>query len=130
MSKFKGELHSNYILLYFVVLGQDWASITLFTKINFFFLPKLTFQHHLHKIYMAFYLLTWTYFNDVNEGRNILINSQLKKLFLWATARKNETKLRKIEMTWNKKITAMKVTSRKMRYQIQILWSKNKHWRY
>ena len=31
---------------------------------------------------------------------------------------KNETKLRKTEMTWKKKITAMKVTSRKMRYQI------------
>ena len=29
-------------------------------------------------IYMAFHLLTWTYFNDVDGGRNILINSQLK----------------------------------------------------
>ena len=42
-----------------------------------FFLPKLTFQQHLHKyIYKAFYSLTWTYFNDVNGSRNILINSQ------------------------------------------------------
>ena len=32
--------------------------------------------------------------------------------------RKNETKLRKAEKTWKKKITAMKVTSVKMRYQI------------
>ena len=95
MSKFKGELHSNYILLYFVVLGQDWASITLFTKINFFFLPKLTFQHHLHKIYMAFYLLTWTYFNDVNGGRNILINSQLKRIFFMSSDKKKWNKTEK-----------------------------------
>ena len=95
MSKFKGELHSNYILLYFVVLGQDWASITLFTKINFFFLPKLTFQHHLHKIYMAFYLLTWTYFNDVNGGRNILINSQLKRIFFMSCDKKKWNKTEK-----------------------------------
>ena len=33
-------------------------------------------------------------------------------------ARKNETKLRKTEKTWKKKITAMKVTSVKVRYQI------------
>ena len=31
--------------------------------------------------------------------------------------RKIETKLRKIEMTWKKKITAIKMTSSKMRYQ-------------
>ena len=58
---------------------------------------------------MTFYLLTWTYFNDVDGGRNILINSQLKESFLWAGTRKNETKLRKTEKTWKKKITAMKV---------------------
>ena len=29
----------------------------------------------------AFYLLTWTYFNDVNGGRNIFVNSQLKRIF-------------------------------------------------
>ena len=95
MSKFKGELHSNYILLYFVVLVQDWASITLFTKINFFFLPKLTFQHHLHKIYMAFYLLTWTYFNDFKEGRNILINSQLKRIIFMSNGKKKWNKTEK-----------------------------------
>ena len=33
-------------------------------------------------IYMTFYLLTWTYFSDVNGGRNILINSQLKRILL------------------------------------------------
>ena len=37
----------------------------------FFFLPKLTFQCHLHKIYM-------TYFNEVIVSRNILMNSQLR----------------------------------------------------
>ena len=28
---------------------------------------------------MAFYLLTWTYFNEVIVGRNILIDSQVKR---------------------------------------------------
>ena len=32
--------------------------------------------------------------------------------------KKNETKLKKAEKTWKKKITAMKVTSVKLRYQI------------
>ena len=54
---FKGELHFNYIFLYFVLIGLEWDSTTRFTNMNFF-LPKLTFPHHLHKLYMAFYLLT------------------------------------------------------------------------
>ena len=54
----KGELQSNYIFLYFVLIGLEWDSINLFTKMNFFFLRKLTFQHHLYKTYMTFYLLT------------------------------------------------------------------------
>ena len=48
----KGELHYNYIFLHFASIGLEWDYITLFTKMNFFFLPKLTFQHHLHKIYI------------------------------------------------------------------------------
>ena len=28
---FEGELHSNYIFLYFVLIGLEWDSITLFT---------------------------------------------------------------------------------------------------
>ena len=47
----KGELHSNYIFLHFALIGLKWDSITLFTKM-IFFLPKLTFQHHLYKIYI------------------------------------------------------------------------------
>ena len=49
---------------------------------NFFFLPKLTFQLHLHKVYMAFYLLTWTYFNNLNVDRKILLNSLKTFLFM------------------------------------------------
>ena len=48
----KGELNSNYIFLYFVLIGLEWDSINLFTKMNFFVLPKLSFQHHLHKAYI------------------------------------------------------------------------------
>ena len=44
-------------------------------------------------IYMTFHLLTWTYFNDVNGGRNILINA----------TRKNETELRKTEKRGKRK---------------------------
>ena len=45
---YKGELHSNYIFLYFVLIGLEWNSITLFTTMNFLLLPRLTFQHHLY----------------------------------------------------------------------------------
>ena len=114
----KGELYSNYIFLHFALIGLEWESITLFTKMNFFLLPKLTLLHHLHKIYMAFYLLTWTYFNNVNGGRNTLINSQLKRIRFMSSDKKKRTKLRKTEKTWKNKITALKVTSVKMRCQI------------
>ena len=100
----KGELHSNYIFLHFA-----WVFFALV-----FFLLKLTFYYHLNKIYMAFYSLTWTYLNDVNGGKNL----SLKESFLWAATIKNEAKLIKTEKTWKKKITAMKATLVKMRYQI------------
>ena len=51
---------------------------------------------------MTFYLLTWTHFNDVNGGRNILINSELKESFLWAATRKNDKTERDIK-TWKRK---------------------------
>ena len=43
----KGKLHPNNIFLYFAFILP--------------FYPEPTFQHHLHKIYMTFYLLTETY---------------------------------------------------------------------
>ena len=107
---FKGELHFNYIFLYFVLIGLEWDSTNLFTKMNFLFLPKLTFQHPFTQdIYMTFCLLTWTYFNDVNQGRNILINSELKESFLWAGTRKMKQNWGRQKKHGKKKITAMKV---------------------
>ena len=50
ISLIKGELHSDYIFLYFVLIGLEWDSINLST--NFFFLSNLTFQRHLHKTYI------------------------------------------------------------------------------
>ena len=50
----KGKLNSNYIFLYFVLIGLEWDSMTLFTKNEIFFLPKLAFQHDLHKIYYIY----------------------------------------------------------------------------
>ena len=55
---------------------------------NCFFLAKLTFQHHLYMIYIAFYLLRGTYFNDVNVGRNVLMNSQLKRILFISSDKK------------------------------------------
>ena len=132
ISLLKVELHSNYIFLHFALIGLEWDSITLFTKNELFFLPKLTIQHHLHKIYMAFYLLTWTYFNDLNGRRNILINSQLKRILMSSDKKKwNETERQ--EKTWKKKITAMKVRlqwkwdTRFKFFEAFWIWTKNKH---
>ena len=44
---------------------------------------------------MAFYLLTWTYFNDANGGRNILINSQLKRILFMSSDKKKWNKTEK-----------------------------------
>ena len=62
---------------------------------NFFFLSNLSFQLHFHKIYKAFYLLTWIYFNDVNVGRNILIDSQLKRILFISSGNKRRNKTEK-----------------------------------
>ena len=32
----KGELHSNYIFLYFSLISLEWDSTTLFTEMNFY----------------------------------------------------------------------------------------------
>ena len=46
-------------------------------------------------IYMTFCLPTWTYFNDVNGGRNILINSQLKRILFMSSDKKKWNKTEK-----------------------------------
>ena len=40
-------------------------------------------------------------------GRDILINFQLKKFFLWAATRKNETKLRKTEKPFESELLSL-----------------------
>ena len=45
-------------------------------------------------INMAFYLLSSTYFNDANGDRNLLINSQLKRILFMSS---DKTKLNKTE---------------------------------
>ena len=44
---------------------------------------------------MAFYLLRWTYFNDVHGGRNILMNSQLKRILFISSDKKKWSKTEK-----------------------------------
>ena len=93
------HLKENFTLIVFSLFHLNWRRKSFCNAIyNFFFSPKLIFQHHLHKIYIAFYLLTWIYFNGVNVDGNILTNSQLK-ITLLAVTRKNGTKLRKTEKT-------------------------------
>ena len=71
----KGEPHSNYIFLYFALIGLEWDSMTLFTKMNFFFLlPKLPFQHHLHNIYIyIIYTYTHTHQKRINNYYFMLV---------------------------------------------------------
>ena len=69
----KGEPHSNYIFLYFALIGLEWDSMTLFTKMNFFFLPKLPFQHHLHNIYIYIYIHTHTHQKRINNYYFMLV---------------------------------------------------------
>ena len=58
----KEELHSNYIFLYFVFIG-----LKSFYKNELFFSSKThILEPFTQDIYMTFYLLTWTYLNDVN----------------------------------------------------------------
>ena len=51
----------------------------LIYKNKLFFSSKTHIQHHLSKMYMAFYLLTWTYFNDVNGGKNLNLKESLQQ---------------------------------------------------
>ena len=70
-------------------------------------------------IYMTFYLLTWTYFNDVNGGRNILINSQLKRILFMSSDKKKWNKTEKDRKNMEKENNSNESeTSVKMRYQI------------
>ena len=76
----KGELHSNKFVLYFALIGLEQDSITVY-KMIFFNSKTLTFQYHLHKALFT----NMNIFNDVNVGRNSLINSQLKRILFMSS---------------------------------------------
>ena len=44
---------------------------------------------------MAFYLVRWTYFNDVNVDRNNFMNSQLKRILFMSSDKKRWNKTAK-----------------------------------
>ena len=68
---------------------------------------------------MTFYLLTWTYFNDVNGGRNILINSQpSQNPFYEQRQEKMKQNLERQKNIEKEKNSNDSETSAKMRYQI------------
>ena len=54
----KGELHSNYIFRYFALIGLEWDSLNLFTKMNFFPPKTHISAPFTQDIYMTSYLLT------------------------------------------------------------------------
>ena len=72
---------------------------------------------------MAFYLLTWTYFNDANGGRNILINPHLKRILFKSSDKKKWNKTEKNRKNMKKENKTDGSDLVKMRYQIQILWN-------
>ena len=51
---------------------------------------------------MTSYLLTWTYFNDVNGGKNNLINSQLKRILFMSSDKKKWSKTEKDRKNFEK----------------------------
>ena len=66
---------------------------------------------------MAFYLLTRTYFNEANVGRNILINFQLKRILFMSSDKKwNKTEKDRKNMKKEKNTDESGLV--KMRYQI------------
>ena len=72
-------------------------------------------------IYVTFYLLTGTYFNDVNGGRSILTNSQLKRILFMSSKKKKKKKWNKTEKEkkiMEKNNSNESETSVKMGYQI------------
>ena len=92
------SLKEKFTLIIFSLFHLNWPRIgfcnSIYKNELVFLLPKLTFQHHLHKIHMAFYLLTWTYFKDVIVGRNI-INSRLERILFISSDKKKLNKTEK-----------------------------------
>ena len=68
---------------------------------------------------MTFYLPTSTYFNDVNGDKNILNNSQLKKILSMSSDKKKWNKTVKDRKNMEKENNSNESeTSVKIRYQI------------
>ena len=126
----KGELHSNYIFRYFALIGLEWDSLNLFTKMNFFFSKTHISAPFTQDIYMTFYLLTWTYFNDVNGDRNILINSQLKRILFMSSDKKKWSKTEKGRKNMEKENNINESETRIKFFEAFWISAKNKHRRY
>ena len=63
---------------------------------NFLSFQNSYFKIIWYKICMDFYLVRWTYSNDVNVGRNILMNSQLKWILFMSSDKK------KMKQNWER----------------------------
>ena len=108
-------LKENLFLIIFFLIPL-WLALNRipYSQKWFFSHPELTLQHNLHKIYMAFYLLTRTYVNDVNVGRNILINSF--ESFFISSDKKKWNKIEEDRKNMEKENNTDKIV--KIRYQI------------
>ena len=74
-------------------------------------------------MYMGFYLLTWAYFNDVNGGKKIIVNFNLKYVILLINSDKKkwnkfEKDRKKKQKTWANKMTPINVISVNMKHQV------------
>ena len=85
---------------------------------------------------MTFYLLTLTYYNHANVGRNVLINSQLKRIIFmnsdkkkWNKTEKDRKNIEKEKNTDESDFSENKIQDL-IFFETFRIWTKNKHMRY
>ena len=85
-------LKENFTVIIFFFFCLNWPRMGLYKsiyKMDFFSSKIHISAPFTQNIYMTFYLRTWKYFNDVKTGgRNILVNSQLKRILFMSSNKK------------------------------------------
>ena len=95
---YKNKLFSSsetHISTPFANLHFNSHFITIYIYMYIYIYIYIYMYIYIHICVCAFYVLTWTYFNDVNEGRNILINSHLKRILFMSSDKKKWDKTEK-----------------------------------
>ena len=105
---------------------------------NFLSFQNSHFKIIWYKICMDFYLVRWTYSNDVNVGRNILMNSQLKWILFMSSDKKKWNKTEKDRKNVEKENNTHESDFSENEdfeafedfFEACWIWTKNKHRRY